>query len=160
MILVIVHRTVNTGGWYKLLQFWVWLLVTETVQREVVEVLVILVLKRLKLNFYSILENKYSKFYYFSKKTKNGSFWSENGRTEMISKNRRFPAKIYAIYSVSFAQFIDNLHFFSLGLVVLLCEHRKPAPTNTMNHSVWFLFVAPKYFLNFVQRFRVLPIFL
>ena len=34
---------------------------------------------RLKLRFYSIFENKYNKFEFFSKKTKNGRFWNKNG---------------------------------------------------------------------------------
>ena len=47
-----------------------------------------------EVEFFSISENKYNKFDSFSKKTKNGRFWSENGRTETILKNGMFPAKM------------------------------------------------------------------
>ena len=40
---------------------------------------------RLKLNFYSISDNKYNKFDSFLKKTKTRKFWSENERTETVS---------------------------------------------------------------------------
>ena len=55
---------------------------------------------RLKLNFYSISENKYNKFDSFLKKTKNGKFWNENETTETIPKDGRFPAKTGGLESL------------------------------------------------------------
>ena len=103
---------------------------------------------RLRLNFYSISENKYNKFDSFSKKTKNGRSWRENEKVETIPKTGGFWLKWEGWnLCLRAAYYNKQFNYFKLAFKnTIHCNPYKDRPTFKLKSCITWKLVKQNIF--------------